>query len=280
VTTITKAPWSARWINFGNFKKTLAFCYNRANYIFWSFAMLINRRDKLPLYQQLYEILRNKIKSKEWQVGQLIPSEPELMTTYGISRVTVRQVLDRLVNDGLIYRQRGKGSFVASPTLEQSIARIVSFTEDMQQRDLQPGTKVMKAELIPAAEEVAKHLQVEPGTEMAYLERLRFANNEPMSIEQSFLVHSMVNGILQYDYVVQPLREIIKSIFGIQLVRAKQVIRAFSATQRLAHVLEVPVNAPLLFIERISFSQHDQPVEFLRIYYRGDRYSLYSEMHD
>ncbi len=242
--------------------------------------MLINRRDKLPLYQQLYEILRNKIKSKEWQVGQLIPSEPELMTTYGISRVTVRQVLDRLVNDGLIYRQRGKGSFVASPTLEQSIARIVSFTEDMQQRDLQPGTKVMKAELIPAAEEVAKHLQVEPGTEMAYLERLRFANNEPMSIEQSFLVHSMVNGILQYDYVVQPLREIIKSIFGIQLVRAKQVIRAFSATQRLAHVLEVPVNAPLLFIERISFSQHDQPVEFLRIYYRGDRYSLYSEMHD
>ena len=107
--------------------------------------MLINRRDKLPLYQQLYEILRNKIKTKEWQVSQLIPSEPELMATYEVSRVTVRQVLDMLVNDGLIYRQRGKGSFVASPTLEQSMARIVSFTEDMQQRGLQPGTKVLRA---------------------------------------------------------------------------------------------------------------------------------------
>jgi len=242
--------------------------------------MLINRRDKLPLYQQLYEILRNKIKTKEWQVSQLIPSEPELMATYEVSRVTVRQVLDMLVNDGLIYRQRGKGSFVASPTLEQSMARIVSFTEDMQQRGLQPGTKVLRAGLISATEDVAKNLQVEPGTEMTHLERLRLANNEPMSIEESFLVHSMVKGVLQQDYVTRPLREIIKSTFGIQLVRARQVIRAILATQSMAHVLEIPINSPILFIERVSFSQYDQPIEFLRIYYRGDRYSLYSEIHD
>jgi DNA-binding GntR family transcriptional regulator len=122
------------------------------------------------------EILRNRIKTKEWQVSQLIPSEPELMLTYEVSRDTVRQVLDMLVNDGLIYRQRVKGSFVASPTLEHSMAHIVSFTEDMQQRGLQPGTKVLRNELLSATEDVAKNLQVEPGTEMTHYERLRLAN--------------------------------------------------------------------------------------------------------
>ena len=103
----------------------------------------INRQSKLPLYQQLYEVLRGNITRGEWKPGDLIPAESELIEQYGVSRITVRQVLDMLVQEGLIYRQRGRGSFVAHPTVEQVLQRLVSFTDDMRQRGFAPSTRIL-----------------------------------------------------------------------------------------------------------------------------------------
>ena len=105
----------------------------------------INRQSKLPLYQQLYEVLRGNIMRGEWKPGDLIPAESELIEQYGVSRITVRQVLDMLVQEGLIYRQRGRGSFVAHPTVEQVLQRLVSFTDDMRQRGFAPNTRILSA---------------------------------------------------------------------------------------------------------------------------------------
>jgi GntR family transcriptional regulator len=240
----------------------------------------IDRRSKLPYYQQLYEILRAKLDSQEWKPGDRIPSESELIDQYRVSRSTVRQVLDMLVQEGLIHRHRGRGSFVSQRTLEESMIRIVSFTEDMRQRGFEPGTQVLSAGLVPATPEGAEKLEVEEGEELARLERLRLANGEPMSMEESFLVHRYCPGVLQHDYASQPLREILERAYGLRLVSAKQVIRAVSAPNRLAELLGVPAKSPLLFIERVSYSQGGLPVEFLRLYYRADRYSLYNELHD
>lgn len=240
----------------------------------------INRRSKLPYYQQLYEILRGKIQRREWQPGDMIPPESELIETYQVSRSTVRQVLDMLVNEGLIYRERGRGSFVAHPTLEQSMSRIISFTQDMRQRGFSPGTRVLSASLISAPEDIAEKLQIPPGDVLARIERLRLADGEPMSIEESYLVHRYCPNILQHDYSSKPLRETLERDYGIRLVYARQVIRAIPASKQLAKLLEIKPNVPLLFIERITFSQAEIPVEFLRIYYRADRYSLYNELHD
>lgn len=240
----------------------------------------IDRRSKLPYYQQLYQILRAKIDSQEWKPGDRIPGEAELIDQYRVSRSTVRQVLDMLVQDGLINRHRGRGSFISQRTLEESMSRIVSFTEDMRQRGFEPGTQVLSASLEPASQESAEKLQVEESEELARLERLRLANGEPMSLEESFLVHRFCPDVLQHDYASQPLREILEREYGIRLVSAKQVIRAIPAPTRLANLLSVAVRSPLLFIERVSYSQGGLPVEFLRIYYRADRYSLYNELHD
>jgi len=240
----------------------------------------INRHSKLPLYQQLYEILRGHILRGDWPVGSMLPPEPELIGRYGVSRTTVRQVLDLLVNEGLIYRQQGRGTFVAEPTLEQGLVRITSFTEDMRQRGLLPETRVIFTGRLPAAVEIAEKLAVAPGEELVRIERLRLANTEPMSIEESFLVHALCLGILNHDYAREPLRETLEKEYGIRLVRARQVIRAVTASAGQARLLNVPPRAPLLFIERISFSQYTRPVEFLRVYYRADRYSLYNDLHD
>jgi GntR family transcriptional regulator len=238
----------------------------------------INRSSKLPLYHQLYEIVRGDILDKKWQPGDMLPPESELIETYQVSRTTVRQVLDMLVNEGLIYRQRGRGTFVAHPTVEQAMVRIVSFEEDMRQRGMEPSTRVLSTELVPAPKETAELLQVEAGKELARLERLRLADEEPMLVEQANLVHDVCRGVLEGDYATASLRETLEREYGIRLSRASQVIRAVPATEHLAGALGVPLGSALLYVERVSFSQQDVPVELVRMYYRGDRYSLYTEL--
>jgi GntR family transcriptional regulator len=240
----------------------------------------IDRSSKLPLYHQLHEILRDSILRGDWQPGDMIPPEPELIRQYGVSRTTVRQVLDMLVNDGLIYRQQGRGTFVAHPTVEQALIRIVSFTEDMHQRGFEPGTRVLSLDLVPAPQDIAERLEVEPGEELARLVRLCLADGEPMSIEESHLIHRYCPGVLERDYASHTLRETLDRDYGIRWVRASQVIRAIPALKDVAQLLAIPYRSALLRIERVSYSQQNLPVEFLRTTYRGDRYALYNELHD
>jgi GntR family transcriptional regulator len=238
----------------------------------------INRNSKLPLYHQLHEILRSNILDGSWKPGDMLPPESELTQQYGLSRTTVRQVFDLLVNEGLVYRQRGRGTFVAHPTVEQSLVRIVSFTDDMRQRGFDPGTEVLTSNLLPAPRDIARKLQIDPGDELAHIERLRLADGEPMSIEESYLVHCHCPGILNYDYASNPLRVVLDRKYGIRWQRASQVIRALPAAKHYAERLSIPQETPLLCIERVSFSEQNTPVEYLRIYYRGDRYSLHNEL--
>jgi GntR family transcriptional regulator len=241
-------------------------------------APRIIRSSRLPLYQQLYDILRDKIHRGEWEPGDVIPPESELMDQYGVSRTTVRQTLDMLVNENLIYREQGRGTFVAQPTVEQALVRIISFTDDMRRRGREPGTEVLSSRLIPASQEIAQRLGMKPGEELAYLKRLRLADGEPMSIEESHLVHRYCPGILDGDYARRSLRQALEDRYGIRWSRATQTIRAIAATDDLSRALPIRRGAPLLYIERVSYSRQDVPVEFLRITYRSDRYVLYNEL--
>jgi GntR family transcriptional regulator len=241
----------------------------------------INRRSKVPYYQQLYEILYEKINCGEWQPGDQIPAEPELIDRYQVSRSTVRIVLDMLVNKGLIYRQRGKGTFVSKPSVEQALVRIVNFTEDMQQRGITPSSKVLSSEKLEAPKDVAEKLGIPLQEELVLLKRLRLGNNEPMGLEESYLVHRYCPGILKrHDYSEYSLRESLSQDYGIQWLRASQVIRAVNTSSEMSRLLDVPSRSALLSIERVTYSKADVPIEFLRIFYRGDRYSLYNELQE
>jgi GntR family transcriptional regulator len=241
-------------------------------------ATSIDRESKLPFYFQLYEILRGKIISEQWKPGDMIPPESELIQHYKVSRITARQALDALVRDGLIFRQRGKGSFVSHPTIEQGMTRLITFTQDMQQRGFAPHTQVIDARIVPASKYIAGQLSVREGEELVYLKRLRLADNEPMCIEESYLVHKYCPNILSQDIQNRSLREILDSVFNIRWVRAKQTIRAIAATKKIAEPLSVSEGAPVLNIERVSFSEQETPVEFLQRHHRAERYALYGEL--
>jgi GntR family transcriptional regulator len=216
----------------------------------------------------------------DWRPGDMIPPEPELIRHYGVSRTTVRQVLDMLVNDGLIYRQQGRGTFVAHPTVEQALVRIISFTDDMIQRGFKPDTQVLSSGIVSAPLDIAEKLKIRPGEELARLARLRLADGEPMGIEESHLVHRYCPGVLEGDYASNSLREALDRDYGIRWGRASQTIRAVPSSKDIAQLLAIPPKSALLAIERVSYSQQNIPIEFLRIHYRGDRYALYNELHD
>jgi GntR family transcriptional regulator len=148
----------------------------------------------------------------------------------------------------------------------------------MRQRGFTPGTKILSAGLVPAPSQIAKALGIEEGQELARIERLRLADGEPMSIEESFLVHSLCAGILEGDYASTPLREALVQRYNVRWSHARQTIRAVQVPDNMVKTLSVEPGSPLLFLERVSYSQDNIPVEFLRISYRADRYSLVSEL--
>ncbi|MFW6063185.1 MAG: GntR family transcriptional regulator [Chloroflexota bacterium] len=238
----------------------------------------LSAQSGMPLYLQLYQLLRRRIRSGVLKPGDMLPSEMSLMERYDVSRATVRQALKELVSDGLIVRERGRGTFVAPPSVEQNLVRIVSFTEDMNQRGLTPGTRLVSARLMPATEYMAEKLGIAPGEKLARIERLRLADGEPLSVEVSCLVYRYCPGVLEKDYTQESLRLILERQYGLRLARAEQSLQAVAADEELAKLLEIEVGDPLLFLERISYSDYDVPVEFLRIYHRGDRYTLRNEL--
>ncbi|MEJ2412249.1 MAG: GntR family transcriptional regulator [Anaerolineales bacterium] len=241
---------------------------------------IISRSSKVPLYYQLYEIIHDQIQEGVWEPEEMLPTESELVERYHLSRATVRQAFDMLVNEGLIFRRQGQGTFVSRPAFEQNLNKIVSFWDDMHQRGLKPGTIVLSTEILQTNAETSEYLEVDEGQELASLVRLRLADDEPLSVEHSLLVHSYCPGILKQDYANRSLRKMLAEEYDIQITSAKQKIRAVPATKELADLLKVDEAAPLLHIDRISYTEEGTPIEYLRINLRGDRYTFHSLLRD
>jgi len=241
-------------------------------------ARAIDPESKLPLYHQIYRILHDTIMRGEWKADFMIPPESELIEQYRVSRITIRAVLNKLADEGLIRRERGRGTFVSRLRLEHGLTHIISFTEDMRTRGYEAHTQMIAARLVKAPADVAKKLGIEEGEELVHLERLRLAGDTPMCVESSRLVHRYCPGILKYDFAKNSLREVKARDYGIRWAQARQTIQAIMPTKKLARLLKIGRQVPLIFIERISYSQHNIPVEFLQAYYRADLYTLHGEL--
>ena len=146
----------------------------------------IDFQSPIPYYAQLVQLLRKKINQGSWKVGEKIPGEQDLCLQYRVSRTVVRQALRELEITGTIRRQKGKGTFVAEPKINESLVqKLTGFYQDMVERGLEPMTLVLRQRVIPADDLVASHLQVQPGTEVVALQRLRFINEEPIQLVNS-----------------------------------------------------------------------------------------------
>jgi GntR family transcriptional regulator len=238
----------------------------------------IYRNSPLPRYFQLKEILRERIRAGEWKPGDLIPSERELSEKYGISRMTARQAITDLVNEGLFYREQGKGTFVSQRKITQQLIHLTGFTEDIRARGQQPGTKVLSAEMRPADEATAEKLRIPLGTLVFRLQRLRLADGEPLAIELSQISFKECERLLDDDLEHQSLYRVLESKYGIILMEADQELEAGLPGSEEAQLLKISPNSPVLYTRRTTYTERNQPVEYAQAVYCGNKYTFYTHM--
>lgn len=236
------------------------------------------RKSPLPRYYQLKEIMREKIRSGEWKPGDLIPSERELGEQYGISRMTARQAITELVNEGLFYREQGKGTFVSLHKITQQLIRLTGFTEDIQARGQRPGTKVLIARMQPADEITAERLRIKPKQPIFYLQRLRLADEEPLAIEVSQINFIGCEQLLEEDLEHNSLYQMLEAKYGLTLVEAEQEIEAGLVGTEDAPILKIPLGSPALYTRRITYTERNQPIEYAKSVYCGNKYTFYTNL--
>ncbi|MBC8077429.1 MAG: GntR family transcriptional regulator [Chloroflexales bacterium] len=224
----------------------------------------------IALHHQLERRLRDEIASGRWRPGEAIASERELMQLAGVSRATVRQALASLMQGGLLERQHGRGTFVAQPKIEQDLHAVYSFWEQMAALGRTMRDQVLRRQIIPAPPPIAALLSVEPGERLIQIQRLRFVDDVPLTLDSSFIPHAICPELL-HDDLSGSLYRLLSERYALPPLRATDTLEATTADRASAFHLGVAPGAPLLYVERVAYSHNDLPLQVGRNHVRGDR---------
>ena len=239
----------------------------------------VDRNSSEPIYLQLRNALLRAIQDGRLAPHQRVPSERELSEAMGISRMTARQALQTLISDGYLYTVPGKGTFVAcGPKIEQNLQRLSGFTEEVRAQGFTPGSRVLTITHEHADDHIARALDITPGTVLVRITRQRLVDDVPVALESAYLVYARFPGLDDIDFNTHSLYDVLQNRYGIRLVRAKQIIEAQEADEEVASLLGIEPHKPMLAMERITYADDDRPVEYVRSYYRADRFLLKVEL--
>ena len=236
----------------------------------------LERSNPLPLYYQLKEVLKQQIRSGHLAPHTAIPSEPELVANYHVSRATVRQALSELVHEGLLYRQHGKGTFVCEPRVQQTQSELTSLTEEIQRRGKRPGGLLLVSELIRGSEAVRKQLSLIDTEQTIRLERLRTANDIPIAYEVDYLPYPRAASIYQRAKELSDgsLYNLMNSE-GLNPYIVEQKIRVGTATVREAELLRIPPGEAGLHFTSTAFDLTGSPIEYSETFFPGTQYDFH-----
>ena len=235
-------------------------------------SLVIRKNSPVPIYYQISEYFRNLIAQGTLSPGDPLPSENELARQLGIGKMTVRQAMADLVHAGLVYRERGKGTFVAFPKHPHPLRHLTSFTEDIRGRNMTPGQRILEFTYTSASKEVASRLLVPPGSQVLYVKRVRLADGIPVGLHEAYLAGvSLEREDLESEGSLYALLE--KN--GLHIVEAEESLEAVAANAEEAKLLRISSGSPLLLVVRVAWTS-SAPLEFVRAVYRSDfyRYTL------
>lgn len=241
-------------------------------------SMMFDTNTFVPLYYQLKLHIEAQIRSGTWQPGDQVPSEAVLGEKFHVSRTTVRQALGELVNQGMLTRVQGKGTFVAHPRIRQHLTRLTGFTEDFQARRMKPASQILRQGKEPAGSRVASALRVTEETPVIVLERLRLADELPMAVEISHLPESLFPSFHAGEFPGGSLYTYLAEKFNTIPTTAHQDMEAIACPKPQARLLDLPKGGPVLHIYRTTFDQFGRPFEQVESFYRGDRYVFQAEL--
>lgn len=230
---------------------------------------MIDKSSPIPLYFQLKEIIKQSIESNTFSAGDMLPSENELSEKYKISRMTVKQALDSLANEGLVKRIKGKGTFVADKKIEQNIQGLTGFSEDMMLRGMKPSSIVISnGHVTTVPDDIFEELR---SLDVNLVKRIRFADGSPMGVEKSYIPISVI-PIITEEIIKSSIYGYLENVLDKKISYARQTLESSIASEETAKLLNIEVGAPTLILNRISFLEDGSPFEFTKTIFRGDRY--------
>jgi len=225
----------------------------------------------VPRYYEIEQALRTRI--AELRPDDPLPSDAMLCEEFGVSRMTARNAVQRLTQEGLVYRVPGRGTFVAEPPVHRQAGNLLSFTEEMRRRGRQPSSRVLTREVREPGPAEAARLQLEPGAQVVALRRLRVADDEPVAIEEAVFPATVAPLILQADLEHVSLHDTLVA-GGHVPTMGRARLGAEAAGPDDAQQLAVPLGSPLLVEKRVIHDQDGRPLELCESRYAGARYGL------
>lgn len=227
------------------------------------------KNDK-PLYLQLAEAIKSRIAQNIWSLGMMIPSENELAKDFDISVGTVKKALSVLVQEGVLFRRQGKGTFVASPDFSKSFSRFFRYDWQSGETAETPGSKVLSIDVIQPESSVINRLQIDASQQVYRLKRARTIQQKPFVIEDIYLPHDRFKGIEALSLDQRLLYPIYNESFATPVIWADEYLQPATASEEAAGMLGIKPGDPVMCVERITYTYQDVPVEWRHSIGRGD----------
>lgn len=232
---------------------------------------MLETEEQTPLYLQLKTIIKNKIHMGEYSENSKIPSEHELSETYHVSRVTVRNAIKELVDEGYLIRKKGKGSFVKRKNIFDKIDYFHGFTECMKKNNLNPSSVVLKKQIILADQDIAKKLEISIGEEVLYIQRKRMANNKPIFLENNYFVLQKF-GFLVNEDLTGSLYEILKRRNILPIQKSNTTLEIYLADNEISELMSIPFGTPFFYLNTVIKDQNNEPIHYGKDFYLAELY--------
>ncbi|MBC8061511.1 MAG: GntR family transcriptional regulator [Clostridiaceae bacterium] len=233
----------------------------------------VSKINPLPLYYQIKNIIREMIENEELKPGEMIPAERELCEIQGVSRMTVNKAIMDLVNEGIVYREQGKGTFVAVPKERQQISKLKGFTEEMEQKGLESNTSILSFKVKPATKQLRTILNLKnEESEVIEIIRLRISNGEPLAIETAWISNDIFGDLTAETIDGKSLYNIFREKYGADPIKAKQTIEPIILSRYEATLLNQKQSSVALMFKRTTYLKDGSTIEYTNAIYRSDRY--------
>jgi GntR family transcriptional regulator len=233
-----------------------------------------------PLYQQIKGLILQSLQAGEWKPGESIPSEMDLAARFRVSQGTVRKAIDELAAENLVVRRQGKGTFVATHAEQHVQYRFLKLVPDSGEKEGPARREVLDCKRVRATADVARALALRAGDAVVQVRRVLAFGGVPTILEDLWLPGNAFKGLSaeQMAGYQGPTYAMFELEFGVRMVRAEEKIRAIGADAQQASLLAVPEGAPLLSVERLSYTYSDVPMELRRGVYRTDTHHYRNEL--
>lgn len=230
------------------------------------------RSSTVPLYIQIKEAIRAKIIDGTYIGHQQLPSENDMIAAFGVSRITVRQAINDLQKEGLLFKVHGKGTFVALPNVSQELTHLQGFGEAMHRLGHETFSDVFGLKTVKATGIVAAKLRIADGDPVTEIRRVRYLNREPVSIDHSWVRHDVGSRLTEQNLRDKDLFSLLENELRQRLHSADIEIDATSAGNDVATRLKIAPGSPVLRIERLTYAQQETPLVFEYLYYRAETF--------